>query len=136
MLIRNLQRRCSRCQDSMRTSGQLNQTRVPSDLRFPLYEILNRRVLQPSDVAQRDRPCLRKIRFYLEDGEARNLLQRRLLMEFIQSVRSILASTRKYCFLYLSREQKYRKIKFYNFLIVRNFPGLPLRRKSQRPRLD
>lgn len=32
------------------------------------YEILNRRVLQPSAVAQRDRPCLRKIRFYLEGG--------------------------------------------------------------------
>ena len=35
---------------------------------FSSYEILNRRVLQPSAVARRDRSCLRKIRFCLEGG--------------------------------------------------------------------
>jgi len=35
---------------------------------FFSYEILNWRVLQPSAIVRRDRPCLRKIRFCLEGG--------------------------------------------------------------------
>jgi len=64
MLIRDLHA-IADCQDSTRTSRQLDANTF-----FVLlsYEILNRRVLQPSAVAQRDRPWLRKIRFYLEGG--------------------------------------------------------------------
>lgn len=44
--------------------------RVPSDLRFPLLrDFKPEGVLQPSAVARRDRPCLRKIRFCPE-GES------------------------------------------------------------------